>query len=178
MLLQDLVRTARTKYAVGKGLQQDVLKAQVSLSALDTELIALRAKKQLAESRLNLVLNRSLQSPLDAPPDTIGLSGVLLTVDVLQAQADEGHPSLKAMDQSVLMWQAQVEVARRNFWPDMTVSLGYRQRAFAPNDPVGGSDFISVGIGIPLPVFGGRKQRQQIAEARANMRETEAQKGR
>lgn len=176
VLLQDLVRTARTKYAVGKGLQQDVLKAQVSLSALDTELIALRAEKQLAEARLNLVLNRSPQSLLGAPPDTIGLSSVPLTVDALLAQADEGHPSLKAMEQSILMWQAQVEVARRNFWPDMTVSLGYRQRAFAPNDPVGGSDFISVGVGIPLPVFGGRKQRQQIAEVRANMREAEAQK--
>ena len=67
VLLQDLVRIARTKYAVGKGLQQDVLKAQVSLSALDTELIALRAKKQLAEARLNLVLNRSPQSPLGTP---------------------------------------------------------------------------------------------------------------
>ena len=176
VLLQDLVRIARTKYAVGKGLQQDVLKAQVSLSVLDTELIALRAKKQLAEARLNLVLNRSLQSPLDAPPDTIGLSGVLLMVDALQAQADKAHPSLKAMDQSILMWQAEVEVARRNVWPDMTVNLGYRQRMFMPNDLVKGSDFISVGIGIPLPVFGGRKQRQQIAEARANMREVEAQK--
>lgn len=101
VLLQDLVRIARTKYAVGKGLQQDVLKAQVSLSALDTELIALRAKKQLAETRLNLVLNRSPQGSLGAPPDTIGLSGVPLTIDVLLAQADEGHPSLKAMDQSV-----------------------------------------------------------------------------
>lgn len=176
VLLQDLVRIARTKYAVGKGLQQDVLKAQVSLSALDTELIALRAKKQLAETRLNLVLNRSPQGSLGAPPDTIGLSGVPLTIDVLLAQADEGHPSLKAMDQSVLMWQARVEVARRNVWPDMTVSLGYRQRVFAANDPVKGSDFISVGIGIPLPVFGGRKQRQQIAESRANLREVEAQK--
>ncbi len=176
VLLQDLVRTARTKYAVGKGLQQDVLKAQVSLSALDTELITLRAEKQLAEARLNLVLNRSPQSPLGAPPNTIGLSSMPLTVDALLAQADEGHPSLKAMEQSILMWQAQVEVARRNFWPDMTVSLGYRQRLFAANDPVKGSDFISVGVGIPLPVFGGRKQRQQIAEARANMREVEAQK--
>ncbi|MDE2700578.1 MAG: TolC family protein [Gemmatimonadetes bacterium] len=176
VLLQDLVRIARTKYAVGKGLQQDVLKAQVSLSALDTELIALRAKKQLAETRLNLVLNRSPQGSLGAPPDTIGLSGVPLTIDVLLAQADERHPSLKAMDQSILMWRAEVEVARRNVWPDMTVSLGYRQRVFAANDPVKGSDFISVGIGIPLPVFGGRKQRQQIAEARANLREVEAQK--
>ncbi|MCY3870725.1 MAG: TolC family protein [Gemmatimonadetes bacterium] len=176
VLLQDLVRIARTKYAVGKGLQQDVLKAQVSLSALDTELIALRAKKQLAEARLNLVLNRSPQSPLGAPPDSIGLSSMPMTIDVLLAHADEGHPSLKAMDQSILMWQAEVEVAKRNLWPDMTVSLGYRQRVFAVNDPVKGSDFISVGVGIPLPVFGGRKQRQQIAEARANMREVEAQK--
>ena len=126
VLLQDLVRIARTKYAVGKGLLQDVLKAQVSLSALDTELIAFRAEKQLAEARLNLVLNRPVQSPLGTPPDTIGLSGVPMTVDALQAEVDEAHPSLKAMEQSIMMWQAQVDVARRNLWPDMTVNLGYR----------------------------------------------------
>ncbi len=176
VLLQDLVRIARAKYAVGKGLQQDVLKAQVSLSALDVQLIALRAEKQLAEARLNLVLNRSPQSPLGAPPDTIALSDVPLSVNALQMLADDARPSLQAMDRAIAMRQAQVEVARRNFWPDVTVDVGYRQRAFTANDPVKGSDFVSVGVGISLPVFGGRKQRLQIAEARANMHRAEARK--
>ena len=42
VLLKDLIRIARTKYMVGRGLQQDVLKAQVSLSALDDRLIRLK----------------------------------------------------------------------------------------------------------------------------------------
>ena len=176
VLLRDLVRTARTKYAVGKGLQQDVLKAQVSLSELDTQLIGLRAEKQLAEARLNAVLNRPLQSPLGAPPDTIGLSRVPLDADALHALADEARPTLHAMARWVAMWRANVEAAQRNYWPDVTLSLGYRQRGFAPNDPVKGSDFISLGVGIQVPIFGGRKQRQQIAEARANTRAAEARK--
>lgn len=176
VLLRDLVRIARTKYAVGKGLQQDVLKAQVSLSELDAQLIGLRAEKKLAEARLNAVLNRSLQSPLGAPRDTIGLSQVRLDVDALHALADEARPSLHAMARWVAMWRANVEVARRDYWPDVMLNLGYRQRGFAPNDPVKGSDFISFGVGIQVPVFARRKQRQQIAEARANLREAEARK--
>lgn len=172
VLLQDLVRIARTKYAVGKGLQQDVLKAQVSLSELDAQLIGLRAKKQLAEARLNAVLNRSLQSPIGAPPDTIGLSPAPLDADALHKIADEARPSLHAMARWVAMWRANVEVAQRDYWPDVTLNLSYRQRGFAPKDP--GRDFISFGVGIQVPIFARRKQRQQIAEARANLREAEA----
>lgn len=172
VLLQDLVRIARTKYAVGKGLQQDVLKAQVSLSELDAQLIGLRAKKQLAEARLNAVLNRSLQSPIGAPPDTIGLSPAPLAADALHKIADEARPSLHAMARWVAMWRANVEVAQRDYWPDVTLNLSYRQRGFAPKDP--GRDFISFGVGIQVPIFARRKQRQQIAEARANLREAEA----
>lgn len=172
VLLQDLVRIARTKYAVGKGLQQDVLKAQVSRSELDAQLIGLRAKKQLAEARLNAVLNRPLQSPIGTPPDTIGLSPVPLHADALHALADEARPSLRAMARWVAMRRANVEVAQRDYWPDVTLNLSYRQRGFAPHDP--GRDFISLGVGIQVPIFARRKQRQQLAEARANLREAEA----
>ena len=176
VLLQDLIRIARKKYEVGKGLQQDVLKAQVALAALDKQLIGLRAEKKLAEARLNLVLNRAPQSTLGAPPDTIALSSDPLSVVQLQNLANDSRASLKALDQSILMWQAQAELARKNFWPDIAVNLGYRQRMFMANDPVKGSDFLSLGIGVQVPLFRGRKQRQKVIEAQANMQRVEAQK--
>lgn len=176
VLLQDLIRIARTKYAVGKGLQQDVLKAQVALAALDKQLIALRAERQLTEARLNLVLNRSYQSTLESPPDTIDLSIEPLSVVQLQKLADGSRASLKVLDQSILMWQAQAEVAKKNLWPDVTVNLGYQKGMFMPNDPVKGSDFLSLGVGIQIPLFQGRKQRQKIIETQANMRRVEAQR--
>ena len=176
VLVQDLVRIARTKYSVGNGLQQDVLKAQVSVANLAQQLITLKTQKRLAEVQLNAVLNRSPQEAVGTPPDTIDLSSVSLSPEDLQKQADDLRPSFKALDQSLMMWQAQAEVAKKNLWPDFMVNLGYRQRMATPDDPVSGRDFLSLGVGLQVPLFRGRKQKQQIVEANAYKQMVTAQK--
>lgn len=175
-LLHDLVRIVRSKYAVGKGLQQDVLKAQVSVSELDNQLISLKASRKMAQAKLNLVLNRSQGMPVVAVSDSFTRSELSFTVEGLQEMALAHRPLLKASDFAIEKSRAQEDLARRNLWPDLTFNLGYRQRMFMAGDPVAGSDFISLGIGFSIPAFRSRKQRQQIVEARANIRMAEAQK--
>ncbi|MCZ6634628.1 MAG: TolC family protein [bacterium] len=173
-LLKALIRIAQTKYAVGRGLQQDVLKAQVALSGLMDRLIKLKTMRRMAEARLNLVLNRSPQSPVGAPRE-VNLTRFEMNTEAVQQVALKNRPLLKAVDQTIRQWQATEDVAKKQLWPNFTFSLGYRQRAFMPGDPVKGSDFLSFGAGVNLPIFQGRKQRQKISEARANIRMAEAQ---
>lgn len=168
-LLQDFVRIAQTKYSVGKGLQQDVLKAQVTLSSLKDRLINLKAMRRKAEARMNLVLNRLPQAPIGVPGD-VPLTNFDLSVEEVQQVALDNRPMLRSLDKTIQQWQATEDVAHRALWPDFTLSVGYRQRAFMVGDPVKGSDFVSVGVGINVPIFRGRKQRQKIVEAQANTR--------
>ena len=172
-LLRDFVRIAQTKYAVGKGRQQDVLKAQVSLSGLMDRLIKLRTMRRTAEARLNLVLNRLPQAPVGAP-GAVDLTGFEMTAEEIQQAALANRPLLKAIDETIGRWRATEDGTKKQLWPNFTFNLGYRQRAFT-GDPVQGSDFLSFGVGVNLPVFQGRKQRQKIAEARANIRMAESQ---
>ena len=173
-LLKDFVRIAQTKYAVGKGLQQDVLRAQVAQSGLMDRLIRLKTMRQTSEARLNLVLNRPPRTPVGRPGD-VSLTRFETGVEDIQQVALENRPLLRGMDQTIHRWQAAEDVAQRQLWPNFTFSLGYRQRAFMEGDPVKGSDFVSFGVGMNLPIYRGRKQRQKIAEARANIRMAEAQ---
>lgn len=175
-LLENLVRIVRTKYAVGKGLQQDVLKAQVSVSELDNQLISLKASRKMAQAKLCLVLNRSQQTPVAVTNDTLTLSRLTFTVEALQEMALAHRSLLKASDFAIEKSRAQEDLARRNLWPDLTLNLGYRQRMSMAGDPVTGSDFISFGIGFSIPAFSSRKQRQQVAEARSHIRMAEAHK--
>lgn len=168
-LLQDFVRIAQTKYSVGKGLQQDVLKAQVTLSALRDRLIKLNTMRRTAEARMNLVLNRLPQSPVGKPGEVL-MADFDLSVEAIQQIALDNRPMFRALDNTILKWQATKDVAHRQLWPNFTFNLGYRQRAFMAGDPVKGSDFISVGVGMNLPIYRGRKQRQKIVEAQANKR--------
>ena len=173
-LLRDFVRIAQTKYSVGKGLQHDVLKAQVAVSALKDKRIRLKTMRRMAEARLNLVLNRPPQSPVGIPGEVV-LTELPMSADQVGQTALANRPLLSAIDQTVQQWAATGGAARRQLWPNFNFSFGYRQRAFMPGDPVGGSDFLSFGVGINLPIFRGRKQRQKIAEANANVRMAESQ---
>lgn len=171
-LLRDFVRIAQTKYAVGRGLQQDVLKAQVSLSGLRDRQVVLHSRRQRAEAQLNAALFRDLDMavgplpPLTPTPLDAG-------ADSLQRLAVEQRPALAALHRDVERWRAAEEVARLESRPDFDVSLAYRQRSFTA-DPVQGSDFVSGGIGITLPLWRDRKQHEQVAEARLQARAGEA----
>lgn len=169
-LLQDFVRIAQTKYSVGNGLQQDVLRAQVALSGLADKLIVLRTQRQTAEARLNLVLNRLPQAPVGTPKP-LALTSFELDLEDTQELAVSGRPLLKGIGEQIRMWEASADVARRQSWPNFNFSFGYRQRAFMAFDPVQGSDFLTFGVGLSIPIYRGRKQKQQAlaAEARARM---------
>lgn len=174
-LLRDLVRIAEKKYVVGRGLQQDVLKAQVSLSELQDRLIRLNTDRKLAEARLNRVLNRPMETAVNAPGDLVA-TPFDLSVEEAQRLALVNRPLLKEIDHTVSRWAANEQAARRSGRPDLTFRLGYLQRAHVPPDPVSGSDFLSFGVSMNLPIFNGRKRDNQVAEAQANGRMVSAQK--
>lgn len=162
-LLRDFVRIAETKYAVGKGLQQDVLKAHVTLSELKDKLINLRRMRRQAEAQLNTTLNRLPQQPVGKTAPFVPTAFVY-DVEALQQLVIEQRPRLKAIQEDIQRWRAAEDLARLGYKPDFAVNFGYRQRSFA-GDPVEGSDFVSLGVTFNLPIYRDRKQAQQVREA-------------
>lgn len=162
-LLRDFVHIAETKYAVGKGLQQDVLKAHVTLSELRDKLINLRRMRRQAEAQLNTTLNRLPQQPIGQTPPFVATAFVY-DVEALQQLVIEQRPRLKAIEDDIERWQAAEDLARLGYKPDFAVNLGYRQRSFT-RDPVEGSDFVSLGVTFNLPIYRDRKQAQQVRES-------------
>ncbi len=172
-LLRNFIRITQTKYAVGTGLQQDVLKAQVTLSSLKDDLIELRRRRGHAEAELNTVLNQSPQRPL-GPVEMRQPSPFLYKTDDLQQMALERRPALRQLRAQVAHWEAAEDLARADHRPDFDLSIGYRQRSIA-DDAVTGSDFISVAVAANLPVYAGRKQDYRSVEMRARGAVAEAE---
>lgn len=173
-LLANFVRIAQTKYAVGHGLQQDVLRAQVSQSGLKDRLILLRQRRGRLEAGLNAVLDRPPQSPVGTIPK-VTQTPFDLSADTLRQMAMENRPAMRAIEQTRRRWEAAGVLADRQRRPDIDVIAGYRQRADMPMDAVRGSDFVTLGFSINLPIYQDRKQDRQEAEARAQVRVAEAQ---
>ena len=173
-LLKDFIRIAQAKYSVGRGLQQDVLKAQVSLSALMDRLIVLRQRRKTAEAGLNLVLNHAPQEPVGIPGQIV-LRPFSVPLEEMQMAALESRPLLKGIASTISQWKAAENFARRASWPSFNLSFRYRQRSFMPVDPVKGSDFLTFGVDVNLPLYSARKQGRRVQEAQANTRMAQAQ---
>ena len=66
-ILRRFEHIARTKYATGKGSQQNILKVQVEISKLEDKLLALLKQRQTAAAMLNTLLDRPADHPLGKP---------------------------------------------------------------------------------------------------------------
>ena len=96
-LMRDFVEIALTKYKVGKGLQQDVLLAQLELSKLINRQLPLEGMRDAAETDLNALMDRPPSEPirLAAKTENIGLPELPLQAELLENALDS-RPRLDA----------------------------------------------------------------------------------
>ena len=66
-VLQRLAKVADSRYTLGRGIQQDLIKAQLELTLLEKKLIAEEQKKASLKAQINTLLNRSPNDPSWAP---------------------------------------------------------------------------------------------------------------
>ena len=165
-VLQDFIRIAQSKYSVGKGLQQDVLKAQVEFSKLEDKSITLTQKRQAATARLNALLNRPAGTPLGKTivpePDSLNLDFAQL-----QNLANENRPLLQAWNSMFQQSAKKVSLAKKEYLPDFKLGIAYTQRDKLENG-MGGIDYLSGLFSVDIPLYFWRKQNKKVEETRYN----------
>ncbi len=161
-LLTEFVNIAGQKYAVGRGLQQDVLKAQVELSRMEDKLIDLRQKREEAESRMNALLNRPIDQPLGKTAQ-LTYKPFRLNRNDLEQLVLNNKPLFKAWESRIDQSREKVSLAEKQYWPDISVFAAYNQREVLQSG-LGGVDYLSAGITLNIPLYFWRKQRKQVEE--------------
>lgn len=163
-LMREFIEIAQTKYKVGKGLQQDVLLAQLELSRLLDREIKLRGRREATQAGLNALLNRSANTPVQLPakPPSEVLP-VLPAESELLRQAEANRPLLGVQRQLIEAARAQLDLAERDFYPDFKLGAGYGVRQ--GTDPLRGAerpDFFSVMFNINVPIYFQTKQSKAV----------------
>jgi len=156
-LLEKLTRIAETRYQVGQGLQQDVLKAQVELSRLQQRLTVLEQQQRIARARLNTLLARDPDVPL-AVPATLEAAPLPYSLDSLYQLARENDTGLQREQKLIERSQVAVNLARREYYPDLAVGYTYQNRPLLP-------EMHGLTFSVRIPVFYRTKQREGVAEA-------------
>ena len=172
-ILETFARIAESRYSVGEGIQQDVIKAHVEVSKMLDELIMLGQKKRALEAKINILLNRPPEVKLGKPQEVI-FRQFPLTIEELQKMALEMNPTLKGMKKMIEMKQKAYDLAKREYFPDFNLKFSYGQRDSTP-DGISRMNMLTGMIEVNIPIFYKSKQNRKVAETKAEIQVAEAQ---
>lgn len=160
-IVNQLLRVAETRYATGKGLQQDVLQAQVEMSKLLDEKIMLEKRGRTLTDRINELLNREGFMVVE-PEAGLKLLSLDLTTKALTEKALQENPQLRIKKADIDIADVEVELAKKDYWPDMEAKIAYGQRDedFTGRDL---PDFLSGQVVINIPLWFKMRQAPKLA---------------
>ena len=165
-LLRQFITVARTKYETGKGLQQDVLLSQLELSRLMDQEIQLQAIRRNQAIQLNILMDRPANDSFLLPDKVSMMMLTLAEESELYQKAASVRPRLKEMERQIDAAQSRLDLAKRDYYPDFKLGVTYGDRTGDNPLPRGGarSDFVSVMVGVKIPLYAGRKQSKAVSQ--------------
>ena len=169
-IARQAIEAARIQYAVGKVSQQDILKAQVTLTGLAEHMIRFDHDADLARARLNTLLGRDPTTPLRVTGEFAVLS-MLPPVQTLETLSLHARPDLRAAQAAAEQSHTAQALARKAYVPDFTVSAGYM--LMQPTTNMRNSYMVEGSMNLPW--LNHRKHDAEIAEATVQATEQDAE---
>jgi outer membrane protein TolC len=162
-LLREFLEVSSALYAVGEGLQQDVLQAQVTVASMTEDITVVEQDRLATAARLNALLGRVA---------TVGIGELEFPRPGLELprpglELPSQRPGLQAARERARAAEAGYRAARRAIYPDFTVGVAYSQRPQF-------NDWLSFMVGISLPLWAGKSHTPFRREMAAMQAEEEA----
>jgi cobalt-zinc-cadmium efflux system outer membrane protein len=161
-LLSRFEEIARNRYTVGKGLQQDVLKAQFEVSAVEQQFAMLDEKRQRAEAEIASLLALPavvLRASSEIQPSSFSLG----LEELLRATGDS--PAVLAQQKMVDASAVGINRSLKDFRPDFGVDLQWEHTG--SNFP----DYYMATVRVKIPIYYARKQRYALEESYSHLAE-------
>ncbi|MFZ5453344.1 MAG: TolC family protein [Thermodesulfobacteriota bacterium] len=160
---EQVVQVAETRYGVGMGRQAEVLQAQVELGNYLNRLLQWRQRQESEQANLNALRSKPPQTPIPKP-QSLRSTPFNLKLEQLLAQA-RSRPQLQAIKTLIAKQEKAVDLARKDYFPDVTIGVmyGFRETLDPPaNKPQ--ADFFSTTFMFDLPVWHSSKIKPKIRE--------------
>lgn len=179
-VLKEVETIAESKYATGAVSQQDVLKAQTETTLLQQQLLELEQQEATAKAKLNLLLNRSADSPL----------GLAVTPPAMEPDPDTGklfelaekaRPEIQRAQMDIERNEAQRNLMKKEFFPDYRLGVEYGHMNGGYTDYSGSENLVVLTLGFDLPIWrtkyraGVREAEKMVESSRAALEAEEKQ---
>lgn len=175
-LVGQFLDVVRIRYQVGKVPQHDLLRLQVLRGKLQDDLQSFDRDDLALTAAINAALHRSANQVVPTPP-RLPAQPPSGSVEGLARQAASSRPLLQRLLASARTRHVAAHRAAREGYPDITVWAAYRVRLAAGTDS--GTDFVSLGLSIPIPFSydrrWGSERRENEEQARTLEQEAAAE---
>jgi len=171
-LLEQIEKIADARYRVGQGNQQDVLKAQLERTKLQREFVHHHDIMETQQALLRKLLNRAANSP-DVTAQALVETPLSLSIDDLLARVRTQNPDVAGRQQMINRQSLQVEMARKDRYPDFNVQYMWEHTAEQFRD------YYVASFSARIPIYRRRKlnpeMTQAVEELNRSRREYESQ---
>lgn len=158
-LFRQLVEITTRQYAAGRYNQQDVVRAELELSALDDRLTEIRTRQDTARAELDRWVGPAADGPLALDTNALPEVGGRNSIEAVLPS----HPALQAESSVVEAQRQGVALAREAYKPGFSVGVAYGARSGHDPDGSDRADFASVTLNLDLPLFRAKRQDQRLA---------------
>jgi outer membrane protein TolC len=162
-LLQQVEKAADARYRSGMGNQQDLLRAQLEQTKLLREITMHHLDVAKLQAQIKQLLNRPQSSP-DIEPSELPSTPLPLTFEELLTAAKTQNPEISGAEKMVEKQKLQVDLAHKDFYPDFNVQYMWQR-----TDPTQFRAYYMLSFGVRVPIYRGRKQRPELAQAEAEL---------
>jgi cobalt-zinc-cadmium efflux system outer membrane protein len=162
-LLDKLLKVTEDRYSVGRAAQQDVFKAQTQISILETRVVKLEQERRSRAAEIDSILNRAVGTPVGRPED-VKPKELTATLEELLAAARQNSPVLGRDQKMIERSELAVNMARKEYYPDVTLNAGYYNMGSMP-------PMYEVRADFKVPIYFWRKQRAGVNEQVSNLSE-------
>ncbi len=168
-LLELVEKAAEARYRSGMGNQQDVLQAQLERTKLLGETTLHHLEVAKLEARLKELVNRSPSAP-DIGVTDLAETPLAYTYEQLLAASQAQNPQIAGARDMVDRQRLQVDLARKDFYPDFSVQYMWQR-----TDPAQFRAYYMLTVGLRVPIYRRRKQRPELAQAEAELRRSRSE---
>ena len=171
-LLEQIEKIADARYRVGEGSQQDVLKAQLERTKLLREVAHHHELMDTQQAQLIKLLNRPPGSP-EISTEPLVETPLRYTSNELLEKVRTENPEVASQQEMVKKQSLQVEIARKDRYPDFSVQYMWQHTAEQFRD------YYMLSFSARIPIYRRRKlnpeMNQAVEELNRSRREYESQ---
>ena len=160
-LVGNIIEIAQTRYSNSGGSLQDVLRSETSRARIEN-------RKLLAWQKSSSALLQLAQLTDNSGTTRSTLEPVLPVIpqEDIPIPTELSNPILARASAGSELAKRKLDLAKLDYWPNLTVGVNYNIRKDMPMDAVSGEDFLSFKIGLNLPFLFQARQKYQTRAAK------------